>query len=53
MVSISFEEKIADGSTHRNTIDNIKRRSVTERSDTTDADSRVGTGLSVGGDLYA
>ena len=44
--------EVADGSTHGHTVDDVQRGCAAERTDTTDAHRRVGTGLTVRGDLY-
>ncbi len=43
--------EVADGGTHRDTVDDVERRGAAERAETTDLDGRVGTWLTVGRNL--
>ncbi len=42
-----IRREVADSCTHRHTIDHIQRSGTTKRADTTDSDSRIGTGLTI------
>ena len=44
--------EVADGSTHGHAVNDVQRGCATKRTNTTDAHRRVGTGLTVRGDLH-